>query len=123
MKTEAATWLQMKCYHLVVILNTCTLPRWGLGERACSHDPIMSAGVSLAQDRGRLEARVELLATELETQKKQNVQDIDALRIKTKIIDDQTETIRKLKEVSRGGATSCLKRFVLRLGRESIRLR
>uniref|UniRef100_A0A8D3E7C6 Leucine-rich repeat and coiled-coil domain-containing protein 1 n=1 Tax=Scophthalmus maximus TaxID=52904 RepID=A0A8D3E7C6_SCOMX len=54
--------------------------------------------VSLAQDRGRLEARIEVLSTELETQKKQNVGDNDALKIKAKIIDDQTETIRKLKE-------------------------
>lgn len=53
----------------------------------------------MAQDRGRLEGRIELLAAELETQKKQNERDNDALKIKTKIIDDQTETIRKLKEV------------------------
>lgn len=36
---------------------------------------------------------------ELETQKKQNERNTDALKIKTKIVDDQTETIRKLKEV------------------------
>lgn len=56
-------------------------------------------GVSLAQDRGRLEARIEVLGAELENQKKQNERDNDALKIKAKIIDDQTETIRKLKEV------------------------
>lgn len=56
-------------------------------------------GVSLAQDRGRLEARIEVLGTELETQKKQNERNTDALKIKTKIVDDQTETIRKLKKV------------------------
>lgn len=56
-------------------------------------------GASLAQDRGRLEARIEVLFTELESQKKQNERDNDALRIKAKIVDDQTETIRKLKEV------------------------
>lgn len=53
----------------------------------------------MAQDRGRLEARIEVLGDELETQKKQNDRDNDSLKIKTKIIDDQTETIRKLKEV------------------------
>lgn len=53
----------------------------------------------MAQDRGRLEARIEVLTAELETQRKQNNRDHDALRIKTKIMDDQTETIRKLKEV------------------------
>lgn len=63
-------------------------------------------GASLAQDRGRLEARIEVLGTELEMQKKQNEKDIDALRIKTKIISDQTETIRKLKEV-----IECLKMY------------
>lgn len=57
-------------------------------------------GVSLAQDRGRLEARIEVLGAELETQKKQNERDNDALKIKAKIVDDQTETIRKLKEVA-----------------------
>lgn len=57
-------------------------------------------GASLAQDRGRLEARIEVLLAELESQKKQNERDNDALRIKAKIVDDQTETIRKLKEVN-----------------------
>jgi len=56
-------------------------------------------GASLAQDRGRLEARIEVLFNELESQKKQNERNNDALRIKAKIVDDQTETIRKLKEV------------------------
>lgn len=54
----------------------------------------------MAQDRGRLEARIEVLGAELETQKKQNERDNDALRIKAKVVDDQTETIRKLKEVA-----------------------
>lgn len=58
------------------------------------------AGASLAQDRGRLEARIESLGAELETRKKQNERDGDALKIKTKIVDDQTESIRKLKEVA-----------------------
>lgn len=53
----------------------------------------------MAQDRGRLEARIEVLTAEMETQRKQNDRDHDALRIKAKIVDDQTETIRKLKEV------------------------
>lgn len=56
-------------------------------------------GASLSQDRGRLEARIEVLFGELESQKKQKERDNDALRIKAKIVDDQTETIRKLKEV------------------------
>ncbi|CAL8279493.1 unnamed protein product [Lota lota] len=67
-------------------------------ERKIWGQELAQQGASLAQDRGRLEARVELLATELETQRKHNEQDSDALRIKAKIIDDQTATIRKLKE-------------------------
>lgn len=46
-----------------------------------------------------MEARIEVLLGELESQKKQNERDNDALRIKAKIVDDQTDTIRKLKEV------------------------
>lgn len=61
--------------------------------------PSKLTGASLAQDRGRLEAKIEVLSSELDTQKKQNERDSDALRIKAKIVDDQTETIRKLKEV------------------------
>ncbi|XP_056277392.1 leucine-rich repeat and coiled-coil domain-containing protein 1 isoform X2 [Pseudoliparis swirei] len=67
-------------------------------ERRIWGQELAQQGSSLAQDRGRLEGRIELLAAELETQKKQNERDNDALKIKTKIIDDQTETIRKLKE-------------------------
>ncbi|XP_078073173.1 leucine-rich repeat and coiled-coil domain-containing protein 1 [Mustelus asterias] len=55
-------------------------------------------GSSLAQDRGRLQARIEMLTSEVESLKKQNEQDMNTLKIKTKIVDDQTETIRKLKE-------------------------
>ncbi|XP_030629166.1 leucine-rich repeat and coiled-coil domain-containing protein 1 [Chanos chanos] len=67
-------------------------------ERKIWGQELAQQGASLAQDRGRLEARIEVLSTELETQKKQNERDNDALRIKAKIVDDQTETIRKLKE-------------------------
>lgn len=37
---------------------------------------------------------------EIEMLKKQKEQDSDTIRIKNKIVDDQTETIRRLKEVS-----------------------
>ncbi|XP_058608321.1 leucine-rich repeat and coiled-coil domain-containing protein 1 [Onychostoma macrolepis] len=67
-------------------------------ERKIWGQELAQQGVSLAQDRGRLEARIEVLLGELESQKKQNNRDNDALRIKAKIVDDQTETIRKLKE-------------------------
>ncbi|KAF1383661.1 hypothetical protein PFLUV_G00134170 [Perca fluviatilis] len=67
-------------------------------ERRIWGQELAQQGASLAQDRGRLEARIEVLGDELETHKKQNDRDNDALKIKTKIIEDQTETIRKLKE-------------------------
>ncbi|KAG5841865.1 hypothetical protein ANANG_G00171570 [Anguilla anguilla] len=67
-------------------------------ERRIWGQELAQQGASLAQDRGRLEAKIEVLATELETQKKLNERDNDALRIKAKIVDDQTETIRKLKQ-------------------------
>lgn len=57
-------------------------------------------GAHLSQDRGKLEAKIEVLTSEIETLKKQKEQDSDTIRIKNKIVDDQTETIRRLKEVS-----------------------
>lgn len=67
-------------------------------ERKIWGQELTQQGVSLAQDRGRLEAKIEVLSTEIESLKKQNERDNDALRIKTKMVEDQTETIRKLKE-------------------------
>ncbi|KAL6103996.1 lrrcc1 [Pungitius sinensis] len=67
-------------------------------ERRIWGQELAQQGASLSQDRGRLEAKIEVLAAELESQKKRNERDNDALKIKTKIIDDQTETIRRLKE-------------------------
>lgn len=77
----------------------CTWYRKELVYLPCTFCVCICLGASLVQDRGRLEARIEVLLTELESQKKQNERDNDALRIKAKIVDDQTETIRKLKEV------------------------
>uniref|UniRef100_A0AAX7W3A3 Leucine-rich repeat and coiled-coil domain-containing protein 1 n=2 Tax=Astatotilapia calliptera TaxID=8154 RepID=A0AAX7W3A3_ASTCA len=67
-------------------------------ERKIWGQELAQQGASLAQDRGRLEARIEVLSAELEAQRKQNEKDNDTLRIKAKIMDDQTETIRRLKE-------------------------
>uniref|UniRef100_A0A3Q3XJS5 Leucine-rich repeat and coiled-coil domain-containing protein 1 n=1 Tax=Mola mola TaxID=94237 RepID=A0A3Q3XJS5_MOLML len=67
-------------------------------ERRIWGQELAQQGASLAQDRGRLEVRIEVLSAELENQKKQNERDNDALKIKAKIVDDQTETIRRLKE-------------------------
>ncbi|XP_048866607.1 leucine-rich repeat and coiled-coil domain-containing protein 1 [Brienomyrus brachyistius] len=67
-------------------------------ERKLWGQELAQQGASLAQDRGRLEARIEVLNAELQSLKKQSESDCSSLRIKAKIVDDQTETIRKLKE-------------------------
>ncbi|VDI26880.1 leucine-rich repeat and coiled-coil domain-containing protein 1 [Mytilus galloprovincialis] len=53
---------------------------------------------SLAQDRGRLEAKIESFNSEIVILKKSLNKETDALKIKSKMLEDQTETIRKLKE-------------------------
>lgn len=60
----------------------------------------LSPGASLAQDRGKLEAKIEVLTSEIKAQQKENERNQDTLKIKSKIVEDQTETIRKLKVVS-----------------------
>ncbi|KYO48342.1 leucine-rich repeat and coiled-coil domain-containing protein 1 isoform X1 [Alligator mississippiensis] len=67
-------------------------------ERKVWGQELAHQGASLAQDRGKLEAKIEVLTNEIEGLRKKNERDSDTLKIKTKIIEDQTETIRKLKE-------------------------
>ncbi|NWI68072.1 LRCC1 protein, partial [Todus mexicanus] len=67
-------------------------------ERKIWGQELAQQGAHLAQDRGKLEAKIEVLTNEMEALKKQKEQDSDTIKIKTKIVDDQTETIRKLKE-------------------------
>ncbi|XP_060075484.1 leucine-rich repeat and coiled-coil domain-containing protein 1-like [Ylistrum balloti] len=67
-------------------------------ERKLWGQELAQQGSSLAQDRGRLESKIETLKSELSTMKKQLDREVDALKIKTKMLEDQTETIRKLKE-------------------------
>nr|CAB3263541.1 leucine-rich repeat and coiled-coil domain-containing protein 1 [Phallusia mammillata] len=55
-------------------------------------------GSSLAQDRGRLNLKIESLEAEVQSLQKNNERDLNSLKIKSKIVDDQTETILKLKE-------------------------
>nr|KAF6300654.1 leucine rich repeat and coiled-coil centrosomal protein 1 [Myotis myotis] len=66
-------------------------------ERKVWGQELAQQGSCLAQDRGKLEAQIESLCKENESLRKSNEQDSDALRIKCKIIEDQTETIGKLK--------------------------
>ncbi|XP_009080082.1 PREDICTED: leucine-rich repeat and coiled-coil domain-containing protein 1, partial [Acanthisitta chloris] len=67
-------------------------------ERKIWGQELAQQGAHLAQDRGKLEAKIEVLTNEIETLKKQKEQDSDTIKIKNKILDDQTETIRRLKE-------------------------
>ncbi|KAB0357143.1 hypothetical protein FD754_001299 [Muntiacus muntjak] len=55
-------------------------------------------GSCLVQNHGRVEAQLESLCRENECLRKASERDSDTIRIKCKIIDDQTETIGKLKE-------------------------
>ncbi|XP_026351602.1 leucine-rich repeat and coiled-coil domain-containing protein 1 isoform X1 [Ursus arctos] len=66
-------------------------------ERKVWGHELAQHGSSLALDRGKLEAQIESLYRENESLRKTNECDNDALRIKCKIIEDQTETIGKLK--------------------------
>ncbi|KAF4797988.1 Leucine-rich repeat and coiled-coil domain-containing protein 1 [Turdus rufiventris] len=67
-------------------------------ERKIWGQELAEQGAHLAQDRGKLEAKIEALTKEIDTLKKQKEQDSDTIKIKNKIVDDQTETIRRLKE-------------------------
>ncbi|NXY33034.1 LRCC1 protein, partial [Pomatorhinus ruficollis] len=67
-------------------------------ERKIWGQELAEQGAHLAQDRGKLEAKIEILTNEIDTLKKQKEQDSDTIKIKNKIVDDQTETIRRLKE-------------------------
>nr|KAG5693086.1 hypothetical protein BaRGS_014036 [Batillaria attramentaria] len=67
-------------------------------ERRLWGQELAQQGASLSQDRGRLEAKIETLEQEVATLKKQLDKETDLVKIKTKMVDDQTETIRKLKE-------------------------
>ncbi|XP_006924118.1 leucine-rich repeat and coiled-coil domain-containing protein 1 [Pteropus alecto] len=66
-------------------------------ERKVWGHELAQQGSCLAQNRGKLEAQIESLCRENECLRKTNERDSDTLRIKCKIIEDQTETITKLK--------------------------
>ncbi|XP_007120518.1 leucine-rich repeat and coiled-coil domain-containing protein 1 isoform X1 [Physeter macrocephalus] len=67
-------------------------------ERKVWGHELAQQGSSLAQNHGRLEAQIESLCRENESLRKASEHDNDTLRIKCKIVEDQTETIGKLKE-------------------------
>ncbi|NWH30865.1 LRCC1 protein, partial [Chloropsis hardwickii] len=67
-------------------------------ERKIWGQELAEQGAHLAQDRGKLEAKIEVLTNEIDMLRKQKEQDSDTIKIKNKIVDDQAETIRRLKE-------------------------
>ena len=71
----------------------------GLKEerRLWSHE-LAEQGSALSKDRGRLEMKIESLKAEVSSLRKSNERDLDSLRIKSKVVEDQTETIFKMKE-------------------------
>ena len=71
----------------------------GLKEqrRLWGHE-LAEQGSALSKDRGRLEMKIESLKAEISSLRKNNERDLDSLRIKTKVVEDQTETIFKMKE-------------------------
>uniref|UniRef100_A0A8C0WH17 Leucine-rich repeat and coiled-coil domain-containing protein 1 n=1 Tax=Castor canadensis TaxID=51338 RepID=A0A8C0WH17_CASCN len=65
---------------------------YGLTERKVWGHELAKQGSSLAQNRGKLEAQIESLCRENESLKKATENDKDTLRVKSKIMEDQTET-------------------------------
>ncbi|CAL8071342.1 unnamed protein product [Calicophoron daubneyi] len=67
-------------------------------ERRNWSEELAQQGTALAQDRGRLESKIEAQTLEIASLKKNLEEECDAVKIKTKIIDDQMDTIRNLKK-------------------------
>ena len=67
-------------------------------ERRLWSQELAEQGSALSKDRGRLEMKIESLKAEISSLRKNNERDLDSLRIKSKVVEDQTETIFKMKE-------------------------
>jgi len=67
-------------------------------ERRLWSQELAEQGSALSKDRGRLEMKIESLKAEVSSLRKNNERDLDSLRIKSKVVEDQTETIFKMKE-------------------------
>ncbi|CAH8600896.1 unnamed protein product [Schistosoma guineensis] len=67
-------------------------------ERRNWSEELAKQGSALAQDRGRLEAKIEAQELEIASLKKSLENENDSVKIKSKVIDDQTETILNLKK-------------------------
>mgnify|MGYP002803881909 CR=1 FL=1 len=67
-------------------------------ERKLWGEELAQQGASLAQERGRLESKVESLTAETGQLQKQLEDANYSIRIKSKMLEDQTESIRQLKQ-------------------------
>ncbi|KAF5400965.1 hypothetical protein PHET_05783, partial [Paragonimus heterotremus] len=67
-------------------------------ERKNWSEELAKQSSALAQDRGRLEAKIEAQSMEIASVKKALEEETDNVKIKTKIIDDQADSIRNLKK-------------------------
>lgn len=67
-------------------------------ERKLWSEELAQQGASLAQDRGRLESRVEALTAEVSQLQKECQNANETASIKSKIIEDQTDSIKKLRQ-------------------------
>ncbi|CAF4364535.1 unnamed protein product [Rotaria socialis] len=110
MKLEKAVEELRKIREQILLLQK---ERKEINSRFQAHESILSAlkeekklwtqelthqGVSLAQDRGRLESTIEILNSEISTLKKQLDKQVDTSKIKQTIIESQLDTIQKLKD-------------------------
>lgn len=67
-------------------------------ERKLWGQELAEQGASLSQERGRLDARLEAQQKEIIFLQKQLDESHDSLRIKSKLVEDQTDSIKSLKE-------------------------
>lgn len=67
-------------------------------ERKLWGQELAHQGASLAQERGRMEAQLELLTKEASSLREELQRERDALRVKEKQVEDQAHTIHKVKK-------------------------
>ena len=67
-------------------------------ERKKWTEELTTKGFELSNERGRLEAKISSQKEEIERLQKLNSENTDVIRVKSVLIDDQTKTVRELKE-------------------------
>ena len=66
-------------------------------ERKLWGQELAQQGASLSHDRGRMESQIKSQQEQMESQNSRIIELTDSVRIKTKLIEDQTETIKNMK--------------------------